>query len=131
MTIASGASRTTRRYPSATARRPSRLSTLVPREVEAERTDREEQHEGGSQEDDRNGCCVARVAALDLVEDEDRRHFRAEGVVPGDDDDGADLSESARKREDDAGKDPGQEIGKHDPAEDGELAGAERRSEEH
>ena len=37
------------------------------------------------------------------------------------------ISPSARaKARTDAGEDPGQEVRQHDPAEDGELAGAER-----
>ena len=58
------------------------------------------------------------VAALDVVEDEDRRDLGLERQVPGDEHERADLADRARERERDAGEDPGEDVRQDDAAED-------------
>src|SRR5262249_51019609 len=88
-TTASGPTRITMRYTSATDRNPSLrrcgLRTLVPRREVADCPDREQEDEREREEHDGDACRRRRVPALDAAEHIDGGHLRLEGEVAGDD----------------------------------------------
>ena len=88
--------------------------------------DREQHRERDREQHDRDGRAPVPVAALDLVEDEDRRDLGLVRQVARDDHERADLADRARERERDAREDPREDVRQHDPAEDRQLARAER-----
>src|SRR3954449_12815822 len=60
------------------------------------------------------------IAAIQALEDVERRDLGLERQVPGDQDDGAELADRAGERKRDAGEKRGQHVREHDPAEDRE-----------
>jgi hypothetical protein len=94
----------------------------------ANAADREQDAERERQEQQRERRRPLRIAAVEPLEDVDRRDLRLEREVAGDEDHRAELADRAREREGDAGEQGRQQVREDDAAEDAERARAERRS---
>src|SRR4051812_22605281 len=131
-TTPTGISSSAARYASASTRSPirARRSTTIrgpPRSGEpADGADCEEHEQRQREQDDRDRRRRRHGVRLDPPEDEHRRDLGLERQVAGDEDGRAELADRPRESERGAGQDRRHEVRQHDPAEDGERAGAER-----
>src|SRR6266542_3860610 len=101
---------------------------VMPRGPPADAADPEQDAERDDEQQYGEARRSFRVAAVQALEDVERRDLCLERAVARDQDDRAELADRARERECDAREERRQEVRKHDAAEHRHSAGTERRS---